>query len=70
MLSMSERMSYPLMRAVPDVGGKSPVRIDLQRKEGVNKTRARDPFWLLIFFGLVMNNVRRRRSSWLNIMVN
>lgn len=49
MLSMSERMSYPLMRAVPDVGGKSPVRIDLQRKEGVNKTRARDPSWLLIF---------------------
>lgn len=27
--SMSVRMSYPLMRAVPDVGGKSPVRMDL-----------------------------------------
>lgn len=34
MLSMSVWMSYPLMRAVPDVGGKSPVRIDLHKKEG------------------------------------
>lgn len=30
MMSMSVRMSYPLMRAVPDVGGNSPVRMDLQ----------------------------------------
>lgn len=30
MASMSVRMSYPQMRALPDVGGKSPVRMDLQ----------------------------------------
>lgn len=35
MVSMSVRMSYPLIRAVPDVGGNSPVRIDLPR----NKTQ-------------------------------
>lgn len=54
-------MSYPLMRAVPDVGGNSPVRIDLQRREEVNKTqdyRAADAL------------KRRVRSSWLNIMAN
>lgn len=33
MESMSVRMSHPLMRAVPDVGGNSPVRIDLRMKQ-------------------------------------
>lgn len=33
MTSMSVRMSYPLMRAVPDVGGNSPVRIDLHAEQ-------------------------------------
>lgn len=39
MLSMSVWMSYPLMRAVPDVGGNSPVRMDLRGNEDVNQTR-------------------------------
>lgn len=37
MLSMSVWMSYPLMSAVPDVGGNSPVRIDLQRNKKRHK---------------------------------
>lgn len=38
MLSMSVWMSYPLMSAVPEVGVKSPVRIDLERRGHEQKT--------------------------------
>lgn len=57
---MSVWMSYPLMRAVPDVGGNSPVRIDLQRgkrdKQNTNIliTKFRDEFWLSLLFLMIL----------------
>ena len=33
MTSMSVLMSLPLMKAVPDVGGNSPVRMDLENNK-------------------------------------
>lgn len=41
MASMSVRMSYPLMRAVPDVGGNSPVRMDLHSRTVLNVPEAK-----------------------------
>ena len=65
MLSMSVWMSYPLIRAVPDVGGNSPVRIDLQRKKtkqdtNILITKLEDGFGMLIF-PLIINDLNNKK---------